>query len=477
MARSNGPARRWVLTVAGVAMLATTTSAAPAMATPGPAGGPSRPALPEQAAVAQVEGPIPGAPPGDPGSPVLEDTYPWFATSVDLAEDDYVEEEFYVSGVADAYSATGQLLATDVPYRTRILVRRPAERGHFNGTVLAEWQNVTAGYDLDALWGYRHILREGYAWVGISAQRVGVNHLVSWSPARYGDLDVTGGGQFMADELSYDIFAQAAAALRSSGGGRPTASTRPMGRLDVDTILAIGASQSAGRMTIYYNSILPQVEPVFDGYGFIVGSAPTRIGDEPVFQVLSETDVRSPNRPPDTDQFRRWEVAGTAHSGWNGQEYRRPLQERDLGAAPEYECEQPPFSRVPLHHVVGAALNRLVRWVERGTPPPSAPPLELNPDGTKVRDELGLAVGGISLSQVGAPIALNTGDNAGESFCRLFGTHVPFDDATLDQLYPSHGHYVLDVALADIRNVRAGYITPADARENLVAAIHSDVGR
>ena len=477
MARSRGWWWRAPALVAGVALsvgVAPAAGAAPGVPTQDPP--PERPPAPE---AARVEGRLPGAPPGDPASPDVEDTYPWLATDVDLARAGYVEEEFVVSGEADAYSSTGEVLATDVPYRTRILVRRPAEPRRFNGTVLAEWQNVTAGYDLDALWGHEHIVRAGYAWVGISAQRVGVDQLAGWSPARYGDLDVTGGGRFTADELSYDVFAQAAAALRARGGHGPdggAGGAHPMGRLRVDTILAVGASQSAGRLTVYYDRVLPQVTPVFDGYGLMVGSAPTRAGDEPVFQVLSETDVRSPNRPADTDRFRRWEVAGTAHSGWNGQEYRRPLLERDLGTAPTYECAQPPFSRAPLHHVIAAAHDHLVRWVERGTPPPTAPPLELAPDGTKVRDELGIARGGIRPSQVEVPTALNTGDNSGPSFCRLFGTHQPFDEETLDELYPTHAAYVSAVARADVRNVQAGYVTLADALANLRDAVRSDVG-
>jgi hypothetical protein len=208
-----------------------------------------------------------------------------------------------------------------------------------------------------------------------------------------------------------------------------------------------------------------------------VGSAPTRVGDEPVFQVLSETDVRTPTRPADTDQFRRWEVAGAAHSGWRGQEYRAPISVRDLGAAPVYNCAAPPFSRVPLHHVVAAAHDHLVRWVRLGTAPPTAEPLRFNPDGTKARDELGLALGGIRLSQVRVPIALNTGDNAGESFCRLFGTHQPFDAATLDRLYRNRGAYVARVVHADLANLRAGYLLPADARQNLADALDSGVGR
>lgn len=418
-----------------------------------------------------VQGPIPGSPPGDPQSPDVGETYPWMATNIDLARLGYVEQEFFISGEADAYSTTGTRLAADVPFKTRVTVRRPADARRFNGTVVTEWQNVTAGYDLDALWSPEQITRDGYAWVGVSAQRVGVQQLREWSPARYGDLDVTGGGRFTADELSYDIFAQAAAALRETGAGAP------MGGLKAETLLGVGASQSASRMSIYYNSVLPQSTKVFDAYAFVVGTAPTRRGPEPVFHILSETDVRTPVRAPDTDTYRRWEVAGTAHSGWHGQDYRRPILTRDLGAAPEYECAQPPFSRAPLHHVIAAAYGHLVRWAKTGAQPPSAPPLKFADDGTKVRDSLGLAEGGIRLSQVEAPTALNTGSNSGASFCSLFGTYIPFEKATLKTLYANHGRYVTAVDKADAVNVRTGYVLQADARQNHLDAARSDVGR
>jgi hypothetical protein len=402
----------------------------------------------------------------------LEETYPFFSTDFDLAAHRYIEEEYYLSGAADGFATTGDQVANDVPYRTRIVVRRPVEPARFSGTVLMEWQNVTAGYDLDALWNPEHVTRKGHAWVGVSAQRVGVDFLRGWSPTRYGSLDVTGQGAFVTDELSYDIFAEAAEAVRAPTG------TDPMGGLDVERVLAIGASQSAGRMTVYYDNILPQVaDPVFDGYGFIVGSAPSRAGAEPVFHVLSETDVRTPlGRRPDSDVYRRWEVAGAAHSGHRGQVARAGISERDLpGGAPVFECDNPPFSRVPLHHVTTRAYDHLAAWVE-GRQPPHAPPLEFS-DGSLVRNELGLAQGGIQLSQVAVPTALNTGTNSGESFCFLFGTHLPFGDAQLDELYPSHGRYVSAVAKVDAANVRAGYIGVADAKDNLRTAVHSDVGK
>ncbi|MGY1724244.1 alpha/beta hydrolase domain-containing protein [Blastococcus sp. SYSU DS0533] len=424
---------------------------------------------------AEVTGPLPSDLGGDPLSADLAETYPFFATHQDLAGRGYVEEEFLVSGLADAYAsprtpdiAPGTLLEEDVPYTTRIVVRRPANPRHFSGTALVEWQNVTAGYDLDALWNFEDVTRGGDAWIGVSAQQVGVDQLRGWSPTRYGSLDVTAGGEYALDQLAMDIYAQAAKTLVAPIG------VDPMGGLEIETLLSIGASQSTRYQSTYYDHVLPMVEPVFDGYAIVVGTAPGRVGDEPVFQVQSETDVTAAAaaaRRPDDEVFRRWEVAGGAHSGWQGQEYRAPLSERDLGGAPQYTCDLPPFSRVPVHHVTAAAYAHLARWAERGIAPPSAPYLEFDAEGNKVRDELGLAQGGIQLSQVAVPTALNSGSNSGASFCRLFGTYQPFPAEQLAELYPRKGEYVNAVLEVDHANLRAGYIEKDDAKGNLREAL------
>lgn len=422
-------------------------------------------------AAPELEGPIPGSPPGDRNAAAVEETYPFFS-ALGLHRSGYMEEEYYLSGEADAYATDGSLLAEDVPYRTRIIIRRPVSQSKFNGSVLLEWQNVTAGYDLDALWTPNQLMREGYVWVGVSAQRVGVDHLKGWSPARYGSLDVTAEGAYITDQLSYDIYAQAAEALRNAGN------TGPLAGLDPEKWLAIGASQSAGRMTTYYDNILPQVtNPVFDAYAFIVGTAPSRVGSEPVFQVLSETDVRTPlGRRADSEVYRRWEVAGAAHSGYEGQVYRRPLSERDLpGGQPQYNCTLEPFSRVPQHYVIATAYGHLSAWLD-GIQPPTAPYLEF--DGlTKVRNELGLAQGGIQLSQVQVPTAINTGSNSGELFCFLFGSYAPMDSATLASLYRNHGQYVSRVSQATSANVAAGYLLRGDAQNDIRTAAQSDIGK
>ena len=58
------------------------------------------------------------------------------------------------------------------PYRTRLLVVRPVDPARFNHTVLLNWQNVSAGYEQRAPSDGE--LYQGYAWVGVSAQEIGL---------------------------------------------------------------------------------------------------------------------------------------------------------------------------------------------------------------------------------------------------------------------------------------------------------------
>ena len=169
------------------------------------------------------------------------------ASQLDLAAHGYIEEEYFLEGTANRYRTppltTGVIISSGHPYRTRMIVRRPRAAAKFNGTVLVEWLDVTSGFDLDAMWmaSHKHLLREGYAYVGVSAQRMGVHDaktgLRAWSPARYSTLDVTAGGAILDDSLSYDIFSQAAQAIRHPVG------VNPLGGLPVQRIFAMGARQ------------------------------------------------------------------------------------------------------------------------------------------------------------------------------------------------------------------------------------------
>jgi hypothetical protein len=127
-----------------------------------------------------------------------------------------------------------------------------------------------------------------------------------------------------------------------------------------------------------------------------------------------------------------------------------------------------------------AAFAHLERWVDDGTLPPTAPLIEttqVTPTVNVVRDEHGNALGGIRLAEHAVPTATNTGVNSGGGFCFLFGSHEPFDDATLRELYRNHGSYVSAVNRVTNDNVRAGYVLQADATTTKRQAAHSDYGK
>lgn len=440
-------------------------------------------ATPAAPADAAVTGPVPAGAPGDP-----DNDFVFLTSGMDLDAHGYVEREYFVEGTANRYTtpdlATGEVVDGGHPYRTRVIVRRPARPERFNGTVVVEWNNVTAGQDLDIDWLQvgGHLMRNGYAWIGVSAQRVGVDHLREWSPTRYGSLDVTADGTVDDDALSYDVFTAVAERVREPRG----ADMLP--GFDVERVFATGHSQSAGRLAAYLNHVHPR-NPVYDAVMVHGGGGEIRDDREVrVFKLMAETDMprRIDSRQPDTDTFRQWEVAGTSHVdlfyGWERAKVRAVSEGRSPaeGALRDLQCDRPVYSRVPFRHVMHAAFDHMVRWVEEDVPPPTAEPLTAASEGSDdvfARDEHGNVLGGIRLAEHAVPTATNTGMNSGEGFCRLYGSHEPFDAATLAELYPTHGDYVDAVREVVAENLEAGYIVEHDAVQTVWRAERSDVGR
>jgi hypothetical protein len=440
---------------------------------------------------------------------------PFMATPIDLAARGYVEEEYFISLApttasagdgACTYTTTAgappSVVNCNGSYKTRIMVRRPASAEAFNGTVLLEWQNVTAQYDVDHYWleSSEHIMREGYAWVGVSAQRAGVhptlfpcipeaavllgcNNLRTWSPSRYGaaggNLNVPAG-----DGLSFDIFSHAAQALRSPRPDGPA----PMGGLETDTVIALGTSQSGGRLATYYNSVQPlQAEPVIDA--FFIGETQSAVRFDrtvPVLRLLSEVDVSAAFSPPDTDWYRHWEVAGASHAD---EGFTSKIQEFIAAGVilqTQPVCNRNAPSRIPKRYTYHAAWDHMVRWVNDGIAPPIAPRIEYldgvisrRPSLTPTIPTSGNAIGGIQLSEHSVPTAYNGTGNGGPpfSFCNLFGVHEPYSAENLRSLYRNQGAYTSAVARANNDNRRAGFIVAADSEESTRLAAESGVGR
>jgi hypothetical protein len=496
-------------------------------------------------AVAETPSPVTSLP------PVGTHGFPFSSTAIDLSKLGYTEHEFFISGQARSFVPNGPLGPDGVwtaspsssgtaPYTTRILVRRPLEPRRFNGTVYVEWMNVTGGADGTPDWdqGHEELLREGYIWVGVSAQFVGDAFLQSWEMgprARYAKIFHPG------DSFSYDIYSQAAMALTKPATGEPA----PLGDLTshVKHVLAVGNSQSAFFLFTYYNAIQPTAH-VYDGV--LIHSAgsgsplsqsvatnfnpaiPVPPGvpatpnipvptvahirtdlKQPVLFLNTETDQTvlgaggSVHLQPDSKRFRMWEMAGTSHAD----QYLLNFTLADAAKSDfpfALDCGIPPINQGPATYGERAAIRWLHLWVRFGIEPPIAPRLSVAlpvPPGVASvnRDPTtGLAIGGIRYPQIAVPISTETGDRplgalAANPLCVLFGAHDPWDgdadawdglpgfdpsptsEPNLRALYPSHHDYVLQVEKAAIVSVFAGFLLPEDINEIITQAERAPV--
>jgi hypothetical protein len=380
-----------------------------------------------------------------------------------------------------------------------VVVRRPADPAAFSGTGVGEWLNVSSGLDANPDWSFLapELLRTGVAWVGVSAQRIGVeggaiavdagagasglagSGLKGLDPERYGSLDHPG------DAFAYDIYSQVGAALKA---GAPAA----LGDLVVRQVLAVGESQSAFALTTYIDGVHPRAS-VYDG--FLVHSRGRRglgmgdIGDAakvsrsikgtpllirtdldvPVLMVQTETDLLpvlgyAEARQDDTGLIRLWEIAGTAHADAS-----------TLGPyASMVDCGVP-INDGPQRFVVRAALRHLVSWAAGGEAPPAAPRLAIEVDADRVmfpRDTDGLAGGGIRLPQIEVPVAALSGEPGPVDtlMCQLLGSTSAFTPERLAELYPSPDAYLASYEAATDAAITTGFALPEDRDEILADA-------
>ncbi|MET0287933.1 MAG: alpha/beta hydrolase domain-containing protein [Polyangiales bacterium] len=458
---------------------------------------------------AKVTGPVTGG---------METPYSTSRLAFGLKASDhgYIEEEFFVEGTATTFGLVGTQTmdgkwtvtpGAEAPYKTRIVVRRPADAAKFNGTALVEWLNVSGGIDADVdfMMGWEEILRGGYVYVAVSAQSTGIEAggiglgslvgggnrpdskpLKEWDPARYASLAHPG------DDYSFDIFSQVGELVAKPG------KKGILGGLEPKRVLALGESQSAGRMVTYVNAVHP-IANIYDGFlihsrsaggaaltngggiagliGFVSGS-PVLIRDDltvPVVQAQSETDVNLylGARQPDTERLQTWEMAGTAHAD------RRFADTESMGI--DLGCGM--VNDGPQHFLIKALIRSLHLWVANGTAPAKAPRIEVA-NGAIVRDELGNAKGGIRTPYVDVPIAVNSGEpdpatsgtnpgasgggalggllGGGNVVCSLFGHTKPFTPEQLATLYPTHQEYVDKVTSSAASTRTAGFLLAED---------------
>jgi Alpha/beta hydrolase domain len=423
---------------------------------------------------------------------------PLSAQPLDLAANGYEENEYFASGTAMAFKADSMPSdgkwtvspTTTATYKTRILVRRPTNPAHFNGTVIVEWMNVSAGESAPD-WDFLNpmLMRDGYAYVGVSAQALGVDGgkallgtpgatggsggLVTEEPARYGSLHHPG------DQYSLDLFAQIGQALEAA---HPAA----LGGLKPKHVLAVGESQSAFYLTTFADAIQPRTN-TFDGIfihsrggsgaslqGTSIASSTgpdnLRIRTDlkvPVFMSETQTDLiqlgYAPAQQPNTDKIRTWEIAGTSHA-----------DAYTVGAAASLLGCTSPVNSGPQHNVVQAAFTAFDKWVDNGTPPPSPPPFKLSSThpATLALDAHGNVIGGVRTPAVDVPVSTLSGapPAGANAICSLFGSTTAFTPAQLTSLYGSQSNYIADYTKSLNQAIASGYILSADKASLLAQA-------
>jgi hypothetical protein len=257
-------------------------------------------------------------------------------------DENYVEEEYFISGSVDvfAYDNPPQLhqllLRNDVPtdYTTRIVIRRPANKGDFDGNVVVEWWNSTAQFDTAPGWdpSAEFFAREGWIYVGVSNADEAINFLKAGCPifgappscgTRYAALSLA------EDGIAYEMVSQIVNLLRGKSKENPLRS------FNIDHVYHVGQSQQAGSVNTYATEFhqdalndgyfiqagggsgrsLSTDSPNF-GFGDPRGLPPTDL-DVPVIRAQTETEVELFgvifNRQEDTPTFRYYEIAGATH--------------------------------------------------------------------------------------------------------------------------------------------------------------------
>jgi hypothetical protein len=466
------------------------------------------------------------------------------APFIDLAAHGYVEREFRMSGGATTYRQSGfwssngnwsvSTSQTNVPYTTRLLVRYPTNPAKFNGTVVFEWLNDTTGGDQDPVWSniYEQALADGYAYVGVTAQKPGMRQLRTLDPQRYGSLGDSTDGQ------SYDIFTQAAQVVKAN-------SATLLGGLTPKKLVGSGDSQSAFRVVTYVNAIQP-VKHAFDGFLAIGRSgAAAPIGDGlisatpyPVrirtdntakfIQLNTEGDIlelgAGASRQADNGALRTWELPGAAHIDSHEASYEVATIARDQPNLPVPRCALGTpitgtgtpldgineVNNMPLYELEHSALVALQKWLVNGTPPPQSPqvstiPLFFGAFHLVNHDSLGNAIGGIRLPEIVAPTetysainfatvdprnlrpdqlfrllqdtftTLQTGEITNQTLreqglCLLSGFYLNLPKSTLTRLYSSHADYVAKYTAAANAAKAAGFLTAADAAAGIARA-------
>ncbi|MBY0510407.1 MAG: hypothetical protein K2P94_09655 [Rhodospirillaceae bacterium] len=419
----------------------------------------------------------------------LLDQAPAAIATIPLAKHGYVEEEYFISGRGNVYAIGGKRVwRADLPYTTRILVRRPAAPKTFSGTVHMEAARDGSESTATLMDIWPLAVRDGDVFVTWTMSKDNVPALLKeFDAARYAALDIPANG------LRWDIMAQTAWLLRSPEG--------PLGKLGfIDAaakrsgglrLYSTGAAQAAEMQALFVNegfhmrARTPSDEPVIDAYVPVMNIQRIPPQDDAfIMRIMTETEFDNPGtydqpgawvtRPAFRGaavNLREYHIAGVSHADWHNQPQFSPVfHQLGMSAAVAPKCTQPIARTSGKSRVTRALYEALNDWVRHGRTPPNNRLFLLDPDHRPVRDpNSGNVVGSLRPYWINIPTARFAIDNRAaddspaSAACRLYGYQEPFSKARLGELYKDRAEYLERVAQHLGRMVQQRYLLPEDA--------------
>ncbi len=428
----------------------------------------------------------------------------------DLAAAGYVEEEYFLHGVAPAITAAGETLF-DAPYITRILVRKPKDPAKFNGTVVIApftWIGERgAGWILTK----DYLLRKGYAWVGYTLninkpEKDPKTHYPElWDPApdnlnfefmrkydyaRYASLGFYyDPKRFLRDghpdqfvPQSQAVGAQLAMLLKQNN------TQGPLPGLDVERVYVNSWAVTAQVWMDYLNQgrhqqwRMPGGAQLIDAYMVgkmefgSLGGPTNRIPkhppeDAPFVNVYTQSELMVDTlagipAPKDSDSppIRFYELAGTPHmrpADLGTEEIE--LMPSDIGKEDDPNCNTL-YDDEPEDALASALLERMDQWVRNNVVMPRADRVQRK-NKKLVRDaKTNNIIGGVRPPWITVPAAAYMTEQ--ETGCGLlYDTKIVYSAAKLIELYESYDNYIQQFNIAKQDSIKQGYLLEGDANK------------
>lgn len=434
----------------------------------------------------------------------------------DLRTVGYQEQEYFLSGLANAYQYANptnpaddsvmRVQANAVPYVDRILVRAPVDPARFSGNVILEVADDIAGSESEVEWAHakRQFLLNGDAYVAVTSLPTGVATLKAFNPTRYGALnwpDIAATKNACSDGpeqgIVFDIITSLGTLLKQNNPNGP------LPHLHVRRVFISGYSGAAITL-LTYDRVFGLHSPLFDGYFFDAGGTRGQINGceakaaaaarvqppastvSPVFQRQTASDIaysqsvfghvplKSDDSNKPDDRYRYYEVAGAAHV--DGDSIRNSPEVGDLPSSPgetnPQSFTESQFIRFcglasptlitafPNRYVDDALWRNLEHWAAEGTrynPPAEKSTLLIN---SATYSGLQPQSGGVRSPAVDVPIDSyangvgqpTTDPASGQSACFLTGFQTP----------NGRSSNAASVVLDAVKLARDGFLTAYD---------------